>query len=277
MTPPSTAAPAGGATQTGITAARTGVGSRTGVIGIVTPEAVLLELDIADYGSRLAARAIDFAIQAVSFTILALVFQLAGLLLGSFSTAVAIVILVIASFGVLFAYPALGETIGRGRTLGKKAIGLRVITIEGRPIRFRHAAVRSAIGVIDVLPGGVLASVSMLVDKRCRRLGDLVAGTVVVRERGAADGVAAVWFPPPPGWERYVAELPVAAMTAEHYELVRSFLLRAPNLTLSARADLGARLAHQISMVLGRPLGPGTPPELWLSAVAAGWQQTMSR
>ncbi|MGD9792371.1 MAG: RDD family protein [Acidimicrobiia bacterium] len=253
------------------------IGTRTGAIGLVTPEAVLLELDVADFGSRLAARLIDGAVQGGTFLVLVLLFQLTGFFVGSFSTAVAIVVFVVASFGILFVYPAVGETIGRGRTIGKRAIGLRVITIEGRPIRFRHAAARAAVAVIDVFPGGVLACLSMLVDKRCRRLGDLVAGTVVVRERGVADATSAVWFPSPPGWERYVAELPVAALSSEQYELVRTFLLRAPSLTVAARSELAGRLAHQISMVLGRPLGPGTPPELWLSAVAASWQRTMAR
>jgi uncharacterized RDD family membrane protein YckC len=250
---------------------------RTGQVGIVTPDAVLLELEVADYGSRLAAKLLDLLIQALALTAVALAMGLANRLLGGLGDTLNVVILIGAAFGAVVVYPAVAETLGRGQTIGKRAVGLRVITIEGGPIRFRHAATRAALALVDVYPGGLLASVSMLADRRCRRPGDLAAGTIVVRERGATEAPTPLWFQAPAGWEAYVADLPAVNLTSAQYEVIRSFLLRAPDLTVAARANLSRRLAAAVGTRLGRPLGPGTPPELWLLAVAAAWQEQMPR
>jgi uncharacterized RDD family membrane protein YckC len=250
---------------------------RTGQVGIVTPDAVLLELEIADYGSRLAARVLDLLIQSLGLGAVFIVTLLVNRLLAGLGDAVILVVVIVASFAAVVVYPALSETLGRGQSIGKRAVGLRVMTIEGGPIRFRHAATRAALALVDVYPFGLLASVSMLADRRCRRPGDLAAGTIVVRERGATEAPTPLWFTSPAGWEAYVAELPAVNLTSAQYEVIRGFLLRAPDLTIEARASLSRRLATAASARLGRPLGPGTPPELWLVAVAAAWQQQMPR
>jgi uncharacterized RDD family membrane protein YckC len=250
---------------------------RTGQVGIVTPDAVLLELEIADYGSRLAAKTLDVLIQAMGLGAVALIMVLISTVFGGLGETLNVVLFIVAAFVATVIYPAVAETWGRGQTIGKRAFGLRVITIEGGPIRFRHAATRAALALIDVYPGGLLASLSMLVDRRCRRPGDLAAGTLVVRERGATDAPSPLWFAAPAGWESYVADLPAVNLTSAQYEVIRTFLLRAPDLTVDARANLSRRLAAAVSARLGRPLGPDTPPELWLVAVAAAWQQQMPR
>jgi uncharacterized RDD family membrane protein YckC len=248
---------------------------RTGAVGIVTAEAVLLELEVADYGSRLSARLIDLLIQATAFLVLAVGLGFVNSVLGGFGETVSIIVVIVATFGIVFVYPTATETLGRGQSPGKKAIGLRVMTIEGGPVRFRHSAIRAAVAIVDVWPGGMLASVSMLLDSRCRRLGDLAAGTIVIRERGASDAVGAVWFPAPPGWESYVDALPVGLLTGEHYELVRNFLLRASTLTLAARANLAIQIADRVGRRMGvQPVGP---TEVWLAAVAASWQRQKLR
>ena len=92
-----------------------------------------------------------------------------------------------ATFIVLWATRSSCETLWRGRTLGKAALGLRVVTVEGAPVRFRHAAIRATLGLVDFFAHVRRArcSRSLLLTRRSQRLGDLVAGTIVLRERTA--------------------------------------------------------------------------------------------
>jgi uncharacterized RDD family membrane protein YckC len=249
----------------------------TGSFGLVTPEAVLLELEVADYASRLAARTIDALIQAAALAVVGLVMAVINAAGAGLGQTFVVVVLAVTGFAVLIVYPIAFETLGRGRTIGKRAIGLRVLSDAGGPITFRHAAVRGVLAVIDVLPGGILATLSMLVDRRCRRLGDLAAGTVVVRERRGSAPTQAIWFPIPPGWEAYAAALPVVQLTSAQYELIRRYLLRVNDLTIDARASLGHRIATEVAGRLGVPVPAGHPPEVWLQAVLAGWQRRPGR
>ncbi|MEO7430067.1 MAG: RDD family protein, partial [Acidimicrobiales bacterium] len=123
--------------------------------GIVTPEAVVLEFDTAGIASRALARAIDFVIQAV--LLIALILVTVGALGGQGWLALVLVILGVAF--VVFGYPIVTEITMRGRSPGKAALGLRVVTVEGAPISPRHAFIRSAIGFVDFLlvPGGLVA------------------------------------------------------------------------------------------------------------------------
>jgi uncharacterized RDD family membrane protein YckC len=241
--------------------------------GIVTPEAVVLDFETAGIGSRTLALAIDLAAQAAALLALNLalvVFALSG---GDDLGWVGVAVLLVLYFLVLFGYPVAMETLWRGRTLGKAALGLRVVTVEGAPVRFRHAAIRSALGLVDFyLAGGFFAIVSILLTKRNQRLGDLVAGTLVLRERRAGGVATAVAFPPPPGFEAYVASLRPSALPADHYGLVRSFLLRRNELSPDARARLSVRLGNAVALALRHRPPPMVGPELFLACVAAAYQ-----
>ena len=240
--------------------------------GVVTPEAVVLEFETAGVASRLLAAALDALAQiALALALFAGVGGLegAGVDLGGIAAA----FVYVALFLVIFGYPAAFETLWRGRTPGKAALGLRVVTVEGGPIRFRHAAVRSILGLVDKwLTQGVVGVLAILFTRRNQRLGDLVAGTIVLRERTGAGRQRAVHFPAPPGLERYVATLDVSALTNADYQTVRAFLLRAPTLALPARADLAARIAAPIAQRLRTDPG-GLHPEVFLVCVAAAVQQ----
>jgi uncharacterized RDD family membrane protein YckC len=241
--------------------------------GIVTPEAVLLEFETAGVGSRAIARMIDaFAQTAILY---ALVFAV-GLtsLGGSISTTVAVIVVLIGVLGALFGYPILFETLWNGRTPGKTVMGLRVVTVEGAPIRFRHATVRAVVGLVDLFipPGGATAIVSALFTRRTQRLGDLAAGTIVLRERTASQDSAAMVFRPFPGWEPYTASLDVAALTAEDYGVVRSFLIRVGHLDTGARVALATKLATPIAAKLHHTPPAGVHPEHFLLSVAAAYQ-----
>src|SRR3954467_938210 len=152
---------------------------------LVTPEAVVLQFETAGLGSRMLARLLDSLIQ---FAILLFVLIVASLAsrAGVGSTPLRIVLL-LAVFSIIFVYPAVFETLWRGRTPGKAALGLRVVTREGAPVRFRHASIRSALWLIGgLLMAGSIAVISVLATKDNVRLGDMAAGTIVLRERTGA-------------------------------------------------------------------------------------------
>ena len=241
--------------------------------GVVTPEAVLLEFESASLGSRLLAILVDLAVQG---GVLFAFFTVFGIATAdqSFSTAVAIIVVTVALFAVILGYPVAMETLWRGRSLGKAALGLRVVTMEGAPIRFRHAAVRGALGLVDFyVSSGLVATLAVLFSRDNRRLGDLAAGTRVLRERSAAPPPVAVHFPTPPGYEQYAASLEVGPVTADEYELVRSFLLRVHQLTPVARASLAYRLANPLARKIGHTPPAQVVPETFLVCLASAYQR----
>jgi uncharacterized RDD family membrane protein YckC len=242
---------------------------------MVTPEAVALEFQTANVGSRILAFLIDMLVVGagivVGVTAVALALNASGAVLPDW--------LVIAMFLVLipgwwFGYFTAFETLWRGRTLGKAALGLRVVTREGAPVRFRHAAIRTLLGTVDFgLGSGFFAVVFVLFSRDNQRLGDMVAGTLVLRERSAATQLAPVSFDPPPGLESYTATLDVTGMATEEYQAVRSFLLRAQQLAPASRASLAVQLATSLAARLRPPPPDGLPPEGYLRAVAAAYQR----
>src|SRR6266542_2540337 len=242
---------------------------------MVTPEAVALEFQTANVGSRILAFLIDMLVVGagivVGVTAVALALNASGAVLPDW--------LVIAMFLVLipgwwFGYFTAFETLWRGWTLGKAALGLRVVTREGAPVRFRHAAIRTLLGTVDFgLGSGFFAVVFVLFSRDNQRLGDLVAGTLVLRERSAATQLAPMSFDPPPGLESYTATLDVTGMATEEYQAVRSFLLRAQQLAPASRASLAVQLATSLAARLRPPPPDGLPPEGYLRAVAAAYQR----
>lgn len=243
--------------------------------GIVTPEAVRLEFEPAGVGSRAIALVLDLLLQA---TVVALLLFALGLLAGGAGAGlpdwVGVTVTLLLVFGVVWGYPIAFETMWRGQTLGKAAMGLRVVTREGAPVRFRHAAVRAALGIVDFyLAFGGVAVVSALVTREHQRLGDLVAGTLVLRERTGAGAPTPVRFTVPSGAESYAATIDPAGLTAADYAAVRGFLLRAGGLAPAVRADVASRIARPLAARLRHRPPDGVSPELFLVCVAARFQE----
>jgi len=238
---------------------------------MVTPEAVALEFTTANVGSRILAFLIDIVIVGVV--------SLGGLLALGLTDAtlplwLVVPILIILVPGWYLGYFVACETLWRGRTVGKAALGLRVVTKEGGPVRFRHAAVRTAVGLVDFGVGtGFFAVVFILLTPDNQRLGDLLAGTLVLRERSGLPAPASVSFGVPPGLEPYAATLDVSGLRIEEYQAVRTFLLRAPSLPPAPRTSLAVQLASPLVERLRPPPPPGVPPELFLNCVAAAYQR----
>jgi uncharacterized RDD family membrane protein YckC len=205
-------------------------------VTIATPEGIELELVLAGVGSRFAASLVDVAVQLGSIFALAVVLGPLG------SNGFVVAVFLVAVFLILFGYDIALETWNRGRSIGKLAAGLRVVRVGGDPEGFLTAAVRNFLRIVDFLPAFyVVGVIAILVTGRNQRLGDLAAGTLVVRERRPAVTPAAT---------------------------LRQFLERRVSLSPGARAHLATDLAARVRpKVVGAP--DGWHPESFLEAVVA--------
>lgn len=232
---------------------------------VVTGEAVLLEVRPATFASRAVSGAIDLA---AALTLLLLSFLVTWRLDLSLDEAGAAALTLVVFVAVAIGVPALVETLTRGRTLGKLAMGLRAVRDDGGPIRLRHAVVRALVGFVEVwLLWGVPALLASLLSERSKRLGDLAAGTYVVRDRTGtpATSMPQVW-PALQPWARHadIGRLPDGLALS-----IRQFLTRAPGMHPQARAELAAHLASAIGPYVAPAAPAGTHPELLLEAVLA--------
>ncbi len=244
--------------------------------GFVTPEAVPLDMPEATVGSRGVAVIVDWSIQGLAFVALAIVVGAAGET-QSLPDWVPVTTLLILGFLVFFGYPVAFETAwsGGGRTPGKSLMGLRVVTVEGAPIRFRHAAIRAAMGLVDFwLTFGFAAVVSSLSSRRSQRLGDFVAGTVVRRERTDGDASTAHRFTIPAAARGIADSFDTSALRPRDYAALRTYLMRADSLPDERRDEIARQLLTALGDRLGGVPGPGDlPPHVVLQAVAARYQE----
>ncbi|MEU3343176.1 RDD family protein [Streptomyces sp. NPDC006668] len=231
---------------------------------LVTGEAVALELRPARLPSRALAVLLDLVVAVAVYVALTIALIAATASLDDAAqVAVSLGVFVL----VLVGAPIAVETLSHGRSLGKLACGLRVVRDDGGPIRFRHALVRGGIGVIEILMTfGVIACIASLVSARGRRLGDVFAGTLVVRERVP---VARTGFlPPPPPWlaGRFSA-LDLSAVPDGLWLTVRQYLARMQQLDPQVGWAMAERLASDLASQTGTPVPQGVPPAAYLAAV----------
>ena len=231
---------------------------------LVTGEAVALDLRLAALPSRVVARLLDALVQGAVLVAVSLLAAVAG---AESSDAAAATLSILTLVLALLVYPIAMETLLRGRTLGKLAMGLRVVRDDGGPIAFRQAAVRGFATLADLPTLFVPSMVCMLAGVRGKRLGDLAAGTVVVQERVPARGGQVAVMPR--GLEGWAASLELSRLSDELAQSVRQFVSRADELTPAAREDLGSRLVRAVGAVTAPPPPPGTPGWAFLSAVLA--------
>lgn len=223
---------------------------------LVTGDAVVLGLRPAKLPSRALALAIDLAVVGAAFVLVSIGLAIATATLDEAALAA---VSVAAFLLVLVGGPIAVETLSHGRSLGKLACGLRVVRDDGGPIRFRHALVRGAMGVVEILMTfGVVACIASLVSARGRRLGDVFAGTLVVRERVPAGRAAAV--PPPPPWlvGRF-AGLDLSAVPESLWSAVRQYLTRMHQLDAQVGWSMAERLAGELAERTGVPTPEGVP------------------
>lgn len=240
---------------------------------VVTPEAVTLGFTDATVGTRGIAALLDFVILVVVLLGLQLAAIFGAAVLGAQDWMAATTALVLA-FLLMFGYPIGFETLWRGRTPGKAALGLRVLTVEGAPIGFRHAVVRAAVGLVELRATlGALALVVSVLSRRGQRLGDHAAGTVVVREGSRRRRVEPLDLRVPAGYEGYAAAIDPAGAAPQDYDAARSFLQRRDDLDPQARAAIAAQLATRIAGRLGLGPDPRVAPEAFLECFAVRYQE----
>ncbi len=240
------------------------MGRAAGVSELVTGEAVALELRPAKLPSRALAVLIDMVVAWSAYLAVTLGLLAAA---GSLDDAAVAAIAVATFVLVLVGVPIAVETLSHGRSLGKLACGLRVVRDDGGPIRFRHALVRGAVGVVEILMTfGVVACIASLVSERGRRLGDVFAGTLVVRERVPAGRTEYVPAPPPWLVGRF-AELDLSAVPDGLWLAVRQYLTRMGQLDPQVGWAMAERLANDVVARTGAPAPEGVPPAAFLAAV----------
>ncbi|MEV3856635.1 RDD family protein [Streptomyces sp. NPDC050095] len=231
---------------------------------LVTGEAVALELRPAKLPSRALAVLIDLAVYFVVYIAVTMAVVAAT---SSMDDAAAAALSVALFLLVLVGVPIAVETLSHGRSLGKLACGLRVVRDDGGPIRFRHALVRGAVGVVEILMTfGVVACIASLVSARGRRVGDVFAGTLVVRER-VPTGQAAFVPPPPPWLVGRFAQLDLSAVPEGLWLAVRQYLTRMGQLDPQVGWGVAQRLAADIAAHTGAPAPSDVPPAAFLAAV----------
>jgi uncharacterized RDD family membrane protein YckC len=235
---------------------------------VVTGEAVVLEVPCARFPSRMLAIVIDMTVQIVMLIVLFAIIGATGTHLNPASlAAVAVTALVL----TIVAYPAAFETLSRGRSLGKMALGLRVVSDDGGPERFRQALVRALASIIEIWGlTGAPALICSLLSAKGKRIGDLFAGTFVIQERlprrPGLPPMLAVIPPPLAGWAQ---ALELSGLDDNTAEQASSYLRRFYELTPAARDEFGQRIAAAVAARVTPPPPPGTPPAAFLAAVLA--------
>ena len=239
--------------------------------GIVTPEAVVLDVETAGVAARVFAGLIDFVIQIGIYFVSVLLLSILGVLAPSSLNLGVVLLLAFVTMG----YPVLSESLMRGRTIGKKAMGLRAVTLEGAPVRLRHTLLRMMGGLVDryLPPLGVTGLLFVLGSSRHQRVGDLLAGTMVIRDPDRTLLPPAVWFPVPPGQEAFAATIDPTAMTDEQYTVIRSFLMRNRELSADARYALASDLAARAARTLHHDGYSRVHPEAYLLCVISRYQR----
>jgi len=231
---------------------------------VVTGDAVVLDVQIAQLPVRALSVIIDLAVVFVAYVVGVVLWAAT---LTQFDPALSGAVLIIFTVVTVVGYPLIFETATRGRSLGKIALGLRVVSDDGGPERFRQALFRALAGVIEfwVFAGGPAVICSLLSPKG-KRIGDVFAGTVVISER------APQLSPPPlmpPQLTWWASSLQLSGLRPEQAELARQFLARAPQLDPALRDQMAYRIASDVVVQISPPPPPGTPPHYVLAAVLA--------
>ena len=230
---------------------------------MVTGEGVAVELPIAGVPSRAASGIIDLLVAGA--LLVAGTFAV-GAVFGGSSAAVSRTVSLLLVVGITVAFPATVETLTRGRTLGKLALGLRVVRDDGGPITARHAITRALVGFPEIyLPlMGSGALVASLVSPRAKRLGDMAAGTYVVSQRASLRLLPPPLMPPP--LAQWAAGADLAALPPGLAIAVRQFLGRAQGLTPASRRELGEALLRSVLPHVSPPPPVGFHAEYVLAA-----------
>jgi uncharacterized RDD family membrane protein YckC len=259
-------------------------------LNIETPELVAIEMPLAGIGSRFIALLIDTLIWGAGLLVLGILAWLFRPAMQAFSNlsyqwTVAIVTLIM--FLLNWGYFTLFEAFWNGRTPGKHVAKIRVIQQSGRPIGIFESMARNFVRYVDQIPFFYAVGViTMFVTHQHQRLGDLAAGTLVVRDReqesplwgetGARTFTAAVFSPrsgigaaaPEPHLSLSLPAISVARLSSSDLEVLEGFFSRRLDLPIATREALAQRIAAAIQAKSGLEPPPGVSVETFLEAAA---------
>jgi uncharacterized membrane protein SpoIIM required for sporulation/uncharacterized RDD family membrane protein YckC len=241
--------------------ARRSAAARDGAVAIETPELVEVTYTVAGVGSRLLAGLVDLVLAALLVAAVSFLALAAASAMRRFGVALVagpwfFAVWVLTVFGVAWGYGVLFEVLGDGRTPGKRLLGLRVVMDGGYSVTLGASAVRNLLRVVDAqpIPLYVVGLVGVVASRRGRRLGDVVAGTVVVRERTVRERAApAAPAPAPPAatsGEQGAPSPRITLLDDERFALLERFVARRAALDPGRAAALEARLVAAVGPAL---------------------------
>ncbi|QRK07537.1 RDD family protein [Archangium violaceum] len=215
-------------------------------LDVATPERVSLSLPVAGIGYRCLAYLADLCLLflfwiVAYFTFTLMVSDVLGFLKGL--SGFTRTLMVVGVFATQWVYWTLAEVLMGGQTPGKRLVGIRVVRVDGSPVGVLESAVRNLVRLVDSLPFVyAIGILSVLLTRQHQRLGDILAGTLLVREeridldKYTTPATEASAVPAPAGSVR---------LASEDLELILSFLTRAPGLEPAARTRLGTKLVER--------------------------------
>jgi len=247
---------------------------------------VAIEASLAGIGSRFIAILIDYLLCGACFLLLVLLFVVivpALHMFGGVSANWAVGIFFLIMFVAQWGYFSLFEAFHSGRTPGKQAAKIRVIHQSGRGVSFLESLARNLVRFIDWLPSFyAVGIVAMFASKRNQRLGDMVAGTLVVRDRDTEQphwststsrtitgpALSANSPIPPPHLGLVLPASALAKLSVSDLEVLEGFFARRLDMDLTTRAALAERIALALSAKSGLAIAPDVSVETFLEAVA---------
>jgi uncharacterized RDD family membrane protein YckC len=226
---------------------------------VATPERVSFDYQVAGLGTRAIAQIIDLLIVAAILVAVLVV----ALAVSAASTQTATLTALIGSFLVIFGYFWVSESLWSGQTVGKKAFRLRAVGDRGEPLTFGQAGIRNIVRIVDFLPYGYgVGLVVLFANGKGKRLGDLAAGTIVVKDSDhiwlwqlpggrTPDAPPGVVVTPPATYAAVsAAELTLRRLDPELRRFVSSYARRRPEISLEVRAQLATQVQSSLRIAL---------------------------
>ena len=234
---------------------------------LITGDAVLLDLRTASFATRIVSAVIDGVLQ--------LALLIGGILSVAWFADRAALDDGLLAAGVLLAsvlayvgYPVLSELLLRGRSVGRLVMGTRVVRDDGGPVHVRQSVLRAVMAMFEIWSTtGAVALVCSVIDRRSRRIGDLLAGTMVIQERMRTHPPQRIEVPL--SLRDWAQAADVGRLPLPLLQDIRAFLPRAGQINAESRHQLSRDLLRRTLPHVAPAPPPGTPPEEFLAAVLA--------
>ncbi|MGO1480098.1 MAG: RDD family protein [Brachybacterium sp.] len=234
---------------------------------LITGDAVLLDLRTASFATRMLSAVIDGALQLLLLVggTIAMVWAAARAELDDGFVAAGVVIISVLAY---VGYPVLCELLLRGRSVGRLAMGTRVVRDDGGPVHVRQSLLRAVMAMLEIWStSGAIALTCSVIDRKSRRVGDLLAGTMVIQERMRDLSPQRVAVPV--SLQDWVHGADVGRLPLTLMQDIRSFLPRAATINPESRRQLSRDLLRRTLPHVAPAPPPGTDPEQFLTAVLA--------